>query len=168
MTIAVLKKLCSTIPWCDPAVLEQTVELALEILDPLAAHAPARTHITDPNLRGTIKELAQLDGAFVISDTGTVVAACRHLDASVEQIDLPLGLGSRHLAAASISQRLGAIAIVVSESGVVRVFHRGDIEATLIPELWLLDRHHAQLNGRGVDAEPRSVEVLTVERGRPE
>ena len=31
MTIAVLKKLCSTIPWCDPAVLEQTVELALEI-----------------------------------------------------------------------------------------------------------------------------------------
>jgi DisA bacterial checkpoint controller nucleotide-binding len=61
-------------------------------------------------------------------------------DLVVEQIDLPLGLGSRHLAAASISQRLGAIAIVVSESGVVRVFHRGEIEATLIPELWLLDR----------------------------
>ena len=37
-----------------------------------------------------------------------------------------------------------------------------------IPELWLLDRHHAQLSGRGVDAEPRSVEVLTVERGRHE
>jgi DNA integrity scanning protein DisA with diadenylate cyclase activity len=196
MTIAVLKKLCSTIPWCDPAVLEQTVELALEIaregregrrigtlftlgkaeavlaasrpliLDPIAPHAPARTHIADPNLRGTIKELAQLDGAFVIADTGTVVAACRYLDASVEQIDLPLGLGSRHLAAASVSQRLGAIAIVVSESGVVRVFHRGEIEATLIPELWLLDRHHAQLSERSVDADPRSVEVLTVERGR--
>jgi diadenylate cyclase len=186
MTIAVLKKLCGAVPWCDPAVLELTVELALEIaregregrrigtlftlgkaeavlaasrpliLDPLAAHAPARTHITDPNLRGTIKELAQLDGAFVISDTGTVVAACRYLDASVEQIDLPLGLGSRHLAAASISQRLGVLAIVVSESGVVRVFHRGEIEATLIPELWLLDRHHAQLSGRGVDAEART------------
>ena len=198
MTIAVLKKLCGAIPWCDPAVLEQTVELALEIaregregrrigtlftlgkaeavlaasrpliLDPLAAHAPGRTHISDPNLRGTIKELAQLDGAFVISDTGTVVAACRYLDASVEQIDLPLGLGTRHLAAASISQRLGAIAIVVSESGVVRVFHRGDIEAALIPELWLLDRHHAQLSGLRVDEQPRSVEVLTVERERHE
>ena len=198
MTIAVLKKLCGAIPWCDPAVLEQTVELALEIaregregrrigtlftlgkaeavlaasrpliLDPLAAHAPGRTHISDPNLRGTIKELAQLDGAFVISDTGTVVAACRYLDASVEQIDLPLGLGSRHLAAASISQRLGALAIVVSESGVVRVFHRGDIEAALIPELWLLDRHHAQLSGLRVDEQPRSVEVLTVERERHE
>jgi hypothetical protein len=104
MSIAVLQKLCSQIPWCELAVLEPTVELALEIaregregrrigtlftlgnaeavlaasrpliLDPLAAHAPARTHITDPNLRGTIKELAQLDGAFVISEAGTFVA----------------------------------------------------------------------------------------------
>jgi DNA integrity scanning protein DisA with diadenylate cyclase activity len=31
MTIAVLKKLCSAIPWCEPEILEQTVELALEI-----------------------------------------------------------------------------------------------------------------------------------------
>jgi DNA integrity scanning protein DisA with diadenylate cyclase activity len=176
MTIAAVKALCSRIPWCEPAVLELSLELALEIaregregrrigtlftvgkadevlaasraliLDPLAGHAPARTHISDPNLRGTMKELAQLDGAFVISETGTVVAACRYLDASVEQVDLPLGFGSRHLAAASISQRLGALAIVVSESGVVRVFHAGQIEATLIPELWLLDRHHTQLS----------------------
>jgi len=171
MTIAALKTLCSRISWCDPAVLESALELALEIaregregrrigtmftvgktdavlaasraliLDPLSGHAPARTRITDPDLRGTIKELAQLDGAFVISENGIVMAACRYLDASVEQIDLPLGFGSRHLAAASISQRLGAIAIVVSESGVVRVFHAGQIEATLIPELWLLDRY---------------------------
>jgi DNA integrity scanning protein DisA with diadenylate cyclase activity len=195
MTFAVLKKLCSAIPWCEPEILEQTVELALEIaregregrrigtlftlgaaeavlnasrpliLDPLAGHAPGRTHISDSDLRGTLKELAQLDGAFVISEAGIVLAACRYLDASVERIDLPLGLGSRHLAAASISQRLGAIAIVVSESGVVRIFHRGEIEATLIPELWLLDRHHAQVGWRGVDDQSRSVEVLTVDRG---
>jgi diadenylate cyclase len=128
MTMASLKTLCSRIPWCEPAVLESVLELALEIaregregrrigtlftlgkadavlaasraliLDPLAGHAPARTHITDPDLRGTMKELAQLDGAFVISEDGTVVAACRYLDASVEQIALPLGFGSRHLA----------------------------------------------------------------------
>jgi diadenylate cyclase len=176
MTIAALNALCARIPWCAPAILESALELALEIaregregrrigtlftigkagevlgasraiiLDPLAGHAPARTHISDPDLRGTIKELAQLDGAFVISEAGIVVAACRYLDASVEQIDLPLGFGSRHMAAASISQRLGVIAIVVSESGVVRVFHAGQIEATLIPELWLLDRHHTQLS----------------------
>ena len=138
MTMAALKILCSRIPWCEPAVLESALELALEIaregregrrigtlftvgksdailaasraliLDPLAGHVPSRTHVTDPDLRGTIKELAQLDGAFVISEDGTVVAACRYLDASVEQIALPLGFGSRHLAAASISQRVGA------------------------------------------------------------
>ena len=177
MTTAELKKFCSQIPWCEPAVLEATIELALEIaregregrrigtlftvgsseavlaasraliLDPLAGHAPARTHIMDSNLRGTIKELAQLDGAFVISASGAVVAACRYLDASVEAIDLPLGLGSRHLAAASMSQRLSVVAIVVSESGVVRVFHEGRIATTFIPELWLLDRHRAALGG---------------------
>jgi hypothetical protein len=177
MTIAAIKQLRSRIPWCEPTVLESTVELALEIARegregrgpthrdfvypwprrrcarslaaadsrPLAGHAPARTHITAPDLRGTIKELAQLDGAFVISESGAVVAACRYLGASAGHIDLPLGLGSRHLAAASISQRLGIIAIVVSESGVVCVFHQGRIEATLIPELWLLDRHQTQI-----------------------
>ena len=187
---AVLEKLCGQILWCRPVLLEATLELALEIaregregrrigtlftvgqadavlaasrpliLDPLVGHAPERTHITDPDLRGTIKELAQLDGAFVISEAGTVVAACRYLDASVEQIELPLGLGSRHLAAASVSQRLGAIAIVVSESGVVRVFHEGQLQATVIPELWLLDRHHAQRRGQNVE-QPGSVAILT-------
>jgi diadenylate cyclase len=182
MTIAALKPLCSQIPWCEPAILESTVELALEIaregregrrigtlftigkadevlgasraliLDPLAGHAPERTHISDPDLRGTIKELAQLDGAFVISEAGIVMAACRYLDASAEQIDLPLGFGSRHLAAASMTRRLGAIAIVVSESGVVRLFHAGQIAATLIPELWLLDRHHTQLSAAAAGA----------------
>src|SRR5688572_28579496 len=182
MTIAALTTLCSQIPWCEPAVLESALELALEIaregregrrigtlftigkadavlaasraliLDPLAGHVPARTHITEPDLRGTMKVLAQLDGAFVISESGIVVAACRYLDASVEQLDLPLGFGCRQLAAASISQRLGAVAIVVSESGVVRVFYGGQIEATLIPELWLLDRHHTQLSLPAVGA----------------
>ena len=28
----------------------------------------------------------------------------------------------------------------------VRVFHGRQIEATLIPELWLLDRHHTQIS----------------------
>jgi len=101
------------------------------ILDPLAGHAPAATHITDPRLRGTIKELAQLDGAFVIADDGVVVAACRYLDASAEGIDMPLGLGSRHLAAAVVSRQLGVIGIVVSESGVVRVFCNGELRAEI-------------------------------------
>ena len=200
MTIAALKALCSRIPWCEPAVLESVLELALEIaregregrrigtlftvgkadevlaasraliLDPLAGHAPARTHISEPDLRGTMKELAQLDGAFVISHAGIVLAACRYLDASVEQLDLPLGFGSRHMAAASISRRPGAIAIVVSESGVVRVFHGGQIEATLIPELWLVGTppHSAQRRRSGSrrNASSGSRHVVA-ERSRP-
>ena len=31
MTIAAVKALCSRIPWCEPAVLESVLELALEI-----------------------------------------------------------------------------------------------------------------------------------------
>jgi diadenylate cyclase len=132
------------------------------ILDPLAGHAPARTHINAPDLRGTIKELAQLDGAFVLSEAGSVLAACRYLDASAEGIDLPLGLGSRHLAAASVSEKLGALAIMVSESGVVRVFHEGMVKATLIPELWLLDRHHAQSGTGALEQRRRDANVVPI------
>ena len=31
MTIAALRTLCSQIPWCEPAVLESALDLALEI-----------------------------------------------------------------------------------------------------------------------------------------
>ena len=31
MTMASLKTLCSRIPWCEPAVLESVLELALEV-----------------------------------------------------------------------------------------------------------------------------------------
>jgi len=166
-------KVCARVPWCRPAVLNALLDLAIEIaregregrrigtlftvgyadavlarsrpliLDPLAGHAPQATSVFDGNARGTVKELAQLDGAFVIGDDGAVRAACRYLDASAQDVALPLGLGSRHLAAASISKTTGALAIVVSESAIVRVFHDGALIAEIIPELWLF-RHHFQ------------------------
>ena len=37
------------------------------ILDPLSGHPESSRHITNLNLRGTIKELVQLDGAFVVT-----------------------------------------------------------------------------------------------------
>jgi DNA integrity scanning protein DisA with diadenylate cyclase activity len=118
------------------------------ILDPLAGHIGPATHVSSPGLRGTIKELAQLDGAFVIDRGGRVVAACRYLDAPVENLDVPLGLGSRHLAGAAISRIADVLSIVVSESAVVRAFHRGALIAEIIPELYLLSRHDTQLRGR--------------------
>src|SRR5208283_6114127 len=92
------------------------------ILDPLQGHSAKVKQISDTDMRETVKELAQLDGAFVVADDGTVISACRYLDSSSEGIDLPLGLGSRHMAAASITKLTNSVAVVVSESSVVRIF----------------------------------------------
>jgi len=108
------------------------------ILDPLHGHPPERTRIEDASVRETLKELAQLDGAFVVSDEGVAVAACRYLSASAEGIELPLGLGTRHMAAASITRSTDAVAVVVSESSMVRVFDDGELVAEIVPEVWIL------------------------------
>lgn len=180
----VFDNVCSRVVWCRRDVLNAVLELGVEIaregregrrigtlftignadgvlahsrtliLDPLAGHVPHATSIFDDNLRGTVKELAQLDGAFVIAEDGTVRAACRYLDAAVEHVNVPLGLGSRHLAAASISKRLAVVAVVVSESAIVRVFHNGELIAEIIPELWLF-RRHIQPHLRGPVTEQR-------------
>jgi diadenylate cyclase len=115
------------------------------ILDPLGYHPDADKHLGDPNVHETIKELAQLDGAFIVSDAGVVLSACRYMNASSEGIDLPLGLGSRHMAAASITQQTAAVAVVVSESTIVRIFSAGKIVCEIIPELWLLRRYEMNL-----------------------
>jgi hypothetical protein len=88
-----------------------------------------------------------LDGAFLISDDGIVLSAARYINASSEGIELPLGLGSRHMAAASITKHTNAIAVVVSESSVVRVLDDGEIVSEIIPELWLFRRHGLHLEG---------------------
>jgi diadenylate cyclase len=170
------KSICQRVRRCNKKNLEPTIELAVEIaregregrrigtlftfgdadgvlarsrpliLDPLAGHSEQSREIRDPNLRGTIKELAQLDGAFVVSDRGIVVSACRYLDATASDVVLPYGMASRHLAGASISQVTDAVAIVVSESSMVRVFDDGKLVAEIIPELWLMDHYNVQLS----------------------
>jgi diadenylate cyclase len=167
----VLCKVCSDKRGVNPETLEQVILLAVEIaregregrrigtifvvsdsgavmnssqtliLDPLYGHPAEQKRVADPNVRETIKELAQLDGAFVISDDGVVVSACRYLNASSNGLQLPLGLGTRHMAAASISKQTKAVSVVVSESSVVRVFDDGEIISEIIPELWLFSRY---------------------------
>jgi DNA integrity scanning protein DisA with diadenylate cyclase activity len=129
------------------------------ILDPLALHDPEKKRIDNPNLRETVKELSQLDGAFVVDDDGVVLSACRYLDVKVEDIELPLGLGSRHLAAASISKQTRCVSVAVSESSIVRIFVEGKIVSEIIPEIWLLKRHSVHLDGPYSE---RSIEEMTV------
>jgi DNA integrity scanning protein DisA with diadenylate cyclase activity len=111
------------------------------ILDPLAGHPPERRQIDDPDVRETVKELAQLDGGFVIDGTGTVLSACRYFESTLSPSQQPLGLGTRHLAAASISAATSAIAVVVSESSIVRIYADGILCSEILPELWLLHRY---------------------------
>ena len=131
------------------------------ILDPLAGHTEEERQVRDANLRGTIKELAQLDGAFVVSDQGIVVSACRYLDAMASDVVLPYGMASRHLAGASISQVTDAVAIVVSESCMVRIFNRGKLVAEIIPELWLMDRYNVQVSKPYEEERVGDLAVLT-------
>jgi DNA integrity scanning protein DisA with diadenylate cyclase activity len=59
----------------ETAVLARSRPL---ILDPLLGHPEPSRHVANLNLRGTIKELAQLDGGFVVSREGIVLSACRY------------------------------------------------------------------------------------------
>jgi len=130
------------------------------ILDPLLGHPAKVKQISDTDMRETVKELAQLDGAFVVSDEGTVVSACRYLDSFSEGIDLPLGLGSRHMAAASITKLTNSVAVVVSESSVVRIIDDGEIVSEIIPELWMFKRYSALSKGKMLEQE---IIVSTIE-----
>jgi DNA integrity scanning protein DisA with diadenylate cyclase activity len=98
MTIAALRTLCTQIPWCEPAVLESALELALEIaregregrrigtlftigkadavlaasraliLDPLAGHAPA--HAAQRRRRGDRRSATPRSGHVFAERTG--------------------------------------------------------------------------------------------------
>ena len=131
------------------------------ILDPLAGHPDERKRLDDPDMRETIKELAQLDGAFVVSDEGVVISAARYLDAVSDDLDIPLGLGSRHVAAASISNQTGAVAVAVSESSVVRMFDDGELVSEIIPEIWLLGGYGP--NGSGWNSARSDMTVRRLE-----
>jgi DNA integrity scanning protein DisA with diadenylate cyclase activity len=110
------------------------------ILDPLMGHSHDLKKIDNPGMRETVKELAQLDGAFVLSNDGVVLSAARYLEAPSRGIVLPLGLGARHLAAAAMSKHTNAVAVVVSLSSIIIVFEDGEIAGEVLPELWTVGR----------------------------
>ncbi|MEE9240106.1 MAG: diadenylate cyclase [bacterium] len=141
----------------DPKVFETTLSLALElaaegregrprgallvlgdhdivlqysrqmVINPFHGYPEEQRNIMDPALRETIKEFSAIDGAFVIQGNGVIEAAGRHLNAAAD-VDLPPGLGARHMAAAGISDVSAATSFVISEStGTVSVFKNGKI-----------------------------------------
>jgi len=98
------------------------------VINPFQGYPEEERNILDPRLKETVKEFSSIDGAFILREDGVILAAGRHLDASGENIEIPLGLGSRHRAAAGITSLTDALAIVISEeTGGIRIFHHGKI-----------------------------------------
>ena len=98
------------------------------VINPFQGYPEEERNILDHRLKETVKEFSSIDGAFIFREDGVILASGRHLDASGENIEIPLGLGSRHRAAAGITSLTNALAIVVSEeTGGVRIFHHGKI-----------------------------------------
>ena len=107
-------------------------------------------NVRDFRVREAIKEIAQLDGAFVVARDGTVEAACRLVDAPMSGLTLPKGLGSRHWAAAAITEVTKSVAVVVSQSnGTVRLFQSGDVILRIAPM-----RHARAMKWQDAESEP--------------
>jgi len=105
------------------------------IPNPFQAVDPARRMLTDVKLHDTLIELSKLDGAFVARGDGCIEAAGVFLASTSSDVDLPNGLGTRHVAAAMATKRSMATAVVVSATdGNVRVFTGGSLVLQMDPE----------------------------------
>jgi diadenylate cyclase len=115
-------------------VMEKSRQLTL---NPFQGYSEDEKNIMNPDVRHALHAFAVLDGAFIVREDGCVMAAGRYLNFDQDQeLDVPLGLGARHMAGAGISRDSEAIAIVVSQtSGSVRVFRRGKAALELAPRV---------------------------------
>lgn len=105
-----------------------------QVYDPFKGYNRKDRQLRLARVRESVKELAQIDGAFIVSSDGVVEAAGRILDAPADGLTLSKGLGSRHWAAAAISKNTNSIAVAVSEStGTVRLFNNGVVALRIEP-----------------------------------
>lgn len=114
----------------------KTLELCKPMgFDPVKGYPASERSLTDSKVREGVKEIAQMDGAFIVSNSGTVIASAQHLSAPAsKEISLSKGLGARHWAAAQISNATEAIAVAISSSsGTVRVFKGGEVVLRVEP-----------------------------------
>lgn len=96
------------------------------VLNPLRGHEAGERTITNPRMHDTLVELAKLDGAFVLDGGGVIRAGGVYLAAADTDVEVPSGLGTRHLTAAAVTARTTAVGVVVSATdGAVRVYVDG-------------------------------------------
>ena len=99
------------------------------VLNPFKGYPPDERNVLDYSLEETVKELATLDGAFILRGDGVMETCGAYIrTTSQPEYELPRGLGARHHAAAAITAVTDSIAVTVSEStGSVTIFRSGRI-----------------------------------------
>lgn len=98
------------------------------LLNPLSGFAREDRNITGAFVEETVKELALIDGAFVIDHDGVIDSAGSQITATFPGAKPPLasGYGTRHAAAWAISKAVDCAALVVSASGQITLFRHGE------------------------------------------
>ena len=114
-------------------VLEGSKQL---VPNPFHGHDKANRMLTNADIHDALVELSKLDGAFVLRGDGFIQAAGVFLTSPPAETVLVSGLGTRHAAAAAVTMRTMATAIVVSATdGQVRAFSGGKLVLQVDPEI---------------------------------
>lgn len=96
------------------------------VLNPFKGYEESERNILNPALKETIKEFAQLDGAFIVRGDGVIETAGAFIKSDIVPEELPQGWGARHISSAAITYKTKAVAVTVSQStGDVRIFKGG-------------------------------------------
>ena len=104
--------------------------------NPFQGHDKVNRMLTNPDIHDALVELSKLDGAFVLRGDGFIQAAGVFLTSPPTDIELVPGLGARHAAAAAVTMRSKATAIVVSATdGNVRAFSGGRMVLQIDPDV---------------------------------
>jgi DNA integrity scanning protein DisA with diadenylate cyclase activity len=103
-------------------------------VDPFRGYNKSYRNLLDAKVQDDAKEVAQLDGAFVVGSDGVIERSRQMLEVSHEDLTMTKGLGARHWAAAAITRKTKAISVVVSQStGTVRLYQDGNLVMRIEP-----------------------------------
>jgi len=103
-------------------------------VDPFRGYNKKHRNLLDPKVQEDAKEVAQLDGAFVVTSDGVIERSRQMLEVTHEDLKMTKGLGSRHWAAAAITRKSKAVSVVVSQStGTVRLYQNGFLILQIVP-----------------------------------
>lgn len=121
----------------EEEVLERSHQM---IINPFRGQDPGfEININKKENWETVMGFAQLDGVFIISESGKILSAGRYLDVDTRDVHIEKGLGTRHLSSASITRDTNAIAVAISESGgTIRVYMDGKEVILVEPDTPLL------------------------------